>query len=105
MVVFATPADVAVRVTPTWELTLKCVTLNVAVAFPAGMVTLTGTVAELVLELASLTTTPPVGAIPLSDTVPVTAVEALPFTVVGETETAIRLGELTVSEAWAELDP
>jgi hypothetical protein len=47
------------------------VTVNVTVVAPAGTVTLEGTVAAVVLELASDTTTPPVPAAVVRVTVPV----------------------------------
>jgi hypothetical protein len=47
------------------------VTVNVAERVPAATVALAGTVALTVLELVSVTKTPPVGATPLSATVPV----------------------------------
>ena len=51
-------------------LTAVVATVNVALLAPAGMVTLAGTVAIVVLLLASVTTLPPVGAAPVSVTVP-----------------------------------
>jgi hypothetical protein len=74
----------AVRVTVVCVATFMWVTVNVVVVLPAGIVMLAGTTAALELELVSLTSTPPVGAIPLSETVPVTTVDELPWTVDGD---------------------
>ena len=52
------------------ELGRRVVTVNVALVAPEGTVTEAGTVATEVLLLASVTTAPPAGAFPLSDTVP-----------------------------------
>src|SRR5439155_8079410 len=60
---------------------VNVVTVKVALAAPAGTVTLAGTVAAAVLLLASVTPMPPAGAGPLRVTVPVEEVPA--FTVVG----------------------
>jgi hypothetical protein len=61
--------------------TLLVVTLKVALEFPATTVTLAGTLATALLLLESATTAPPVGAVPLSVTVPVELVP--PTTLVG----------------------
>jgi len=50
--------------------TALVLTLNVALVAPAAIVTLDGTVAAAVLLLESATVAPPVGAAPLSVTVP-----------------------------------
>jgi hypothetical protein len=64
------------------------VTVNVTVVAPAGTVTLEGTLAAAVLELASDTTTPPVPAAVVRVTVPV---PVWPLTIVlGLTETLLR---------------
>ena len=55
--------------------------MNVVLVVPAAIVTLDGTVAAAVLLLESATVAPPVGAAPLSVTVPVE--EFPPVTVVG----------------------
>jgi len=51
--------------------TVKVVTVNVRLAAPAGIVTLAGTVAAAVLLLERETRAPPMGAGPLSLTLPV----------------------------------
>jgi hypothetical protein len=61
--------------------TALVVTVNVAVVDPAATVTLVGTCAAAVLLLVSDTLAPPVGAAPLSVTVPVD--ELPPVTLVG----------------------
>jgi hypothetical protein len=65
-----TPPLEAETVTLVLVLTLLVCTAKVAALAPAGTVTLAGTVATEVLLLARLTRTPPVGAGPLSVTVP-----------------------------------
>src|SRR5689334_21814938 len=60
----------------------RCVlTVKLAVLVPAGMVTLAGTVAKVVLLLVSITTAPPAGAGALRATVPVA--RSRPRTLVG----------------------
>jgi len=74
-------------------------TVKVKLLAPAGTVTLEGTVAAPLL-LESSTCAPPVGAAPLSVTVPVEGDP--PFTLVGLTaneESMAGLGGVTVSEA------
>jgi hypothetical protein len=66
------------------------VTVNVAVVALAATLTLAGTVAAAVLLLLSFTTTPPVGAAPLSVTVPVD--EVPPVTPVGLKLTELSAG-------------
>ena len=61
--------------------TALVVTVNVAVVDPAKTLTLAGTCAAVVLLLVSPTVAPPVGAAPLSVTVPVD--ELPPVTLVG----------------------
>ena len=51
--------------------TVRVVTVKVALVLPAGTVTLAGTVAAAVLPLVRVTTAPPVGAAALKVTVPV----------------------------------
>ena len=72
--------------------------MNVALDLPAGTVTVAGTVADG-SELVSLITKPPVGAGPVNVTVPVTAVVALPLTVVGVTLSDFNLAARTVIDA------
>ena len=72
-------------VTEAAELTLRVVTVNVAVVAPAVTVTDAGTVAAEVFELASVTTAPPVGAATSRVTVPVLVIP--PDTEVGDSET------------------
>jgi hypothetical protein len=67
---FVTPPLEAETVTLVLVLTLPVCTAKVAALAPAGIVTLVGTVATEVLLLRRLTCTPPVGAGPLSVTVP-----------------------------------
>jgi len=55
------------------------------------MVTEVGTAAAVAFELVNVTFNPPVGAIPLSITVPVTTVFPLPWNIVGVTEIEARL--------------
>jgi hypothetical protein len=70
------------------ELTTALVVIeNVALVAPASTVTLAGTCAAAVLLLDSVTTAPPVGAAPLSVTVPVDP--APPTTLVGVTATEL----------------
>lgn len=79
------------------------VAVNVAVEDPAGTVTVPGTVATDVLELARVTVVPPVGATPLNVTVPVdVASERIE---VGLRETPVRAGALTVSVAFTDVAP
>ena len=70
---------------------------KVAVEAPAGTVTLVGTVAAEVLLLVKLTATPPVGAAPLSVTVPVDVPP--PVTVAGLRLTDDKVGGLMVRVA------
>jgi hypothetical protein len=78
--VLATPR-VAVITEEVFAATPRVVTVNVAEVLPAATVTLAGTVAAAVLLLERVTTAPPVGAAPLSVTVPVELFP--PTTVVG----------------------
>ena len=79
--------------------TARVVTVNVALALPAGTVTEAGTVAADALLLVSATTAPPSGALLLSVIVPVDAVP--PVTLVGLRATAVKLaaGGVTVRVA------
>ena len=91
------PLYVLVIVTDVAAATVFVVTVNVAVVAFAGTVTDAGTVAALVLLLASVTATPPVGAGPVRVTVPVLLVP--PVTDEGLTVTEDRAVGLTVSVA------
>ena len=79
---FGTMVSTAVLVMPAYvaeiddealAVTTTVVMVNLALLAPAATVTLAGTVATAVLVLARLTTTPPVGALPVSVAVPLTA--------------------------------
>jgi hypothetical protein len=96
VVVFATPY-VAVRVTDVFAATGLVVIVKVVLVFPAAMVTLLGTCATVVLLLCNATTAPPLGAAPVSVTVPVEL--APPRTVVGLLVIAERLAALMVRDA------
>ena len=81
-------------------LTALVVTVNVALLAPAATVTLAGTVAVAVLLLVRATAAPPVGAGPLSVTVPVEGDP--PVTLAGLSAIAESVAEpagATVSEA------
>ena len=92
------PFTVAVIVAVTAALTAAVVTVNVADVCPAATVTVPGTIADELLD-ASATNKPPVGAGPLSVTVPVDDVP--PATVVGFNTTDVVTGAVTVSDAFA----
>jgi hypothetical protein len=82
--------------------TVRVVTVNVALVAPAGMVTLAGIVATAGLSLERETMTPPVRADPLSVTLPVEGDP--PLTLVGFSVSEVRVGPgggcgVTVSEA------
>ena len=86
-------------VTAVDAVTALVLTVNVALVAPAATVTLEGTVATPLL-LESSTCAPPVGAVPLSVTVPVEGDP--PVTLVGLSateESVAELGGVTVSEA------
>lgn len=84
----APPYD-AVIVTGVDAVTVLVLTVNVALAEPAGMLTVAGTVAAALL-LASETDAPPLGANMLSVTVPVEVAPA--FTLVGLSVIKYRVG-------------
>jgi hypothetical protein len=87
-------------VTDVEAVTLAVLTVNVALLAPAATVTVAGTVAVDVLLLERETTAPPVGAGPLSVTVPVEGDP--PVTLVGLSVSEETLGRgcgSTVSEA------
>src|SRR6476660_3741363 len=79
---------VPVMVTEVTLATALVLTENVAVVAPAATLTLAGTCAAVVLLLVRDTVAPPVGAAPLSVTVPVD--ELPPVTLVGFTATEDR---------------
>ena len=83
-------------VTGVGAVTGRVVTVNVALVAPAGMVTLAGTVATAVLLLARETRAPPLGAGPLSVTLPVEGDP--PLTLVGFSVSEVRVG-VTVRKA------
>src|SRR6267143_1793437 len=81
--------------------TAKVVTVNVRLAAPGGMVTVAGTVAAAVLLLERETRAPPVGAGPLSVTLPMEGDP--PLTLVGFSVSEVRVGPdggcgVTISE-------
>jgi hypothetical protein len=77
-------------VTEVWLVTELVATWNAALLAPAGTVTLAGTVAIDLLLLESVTTAPPLGAVPLRVTRPLDGTP--PLTVVGlnVTEDSVR---------------
>ena len=78
--------------------TAKVVTVNVRLVAPGGMVTLASTVATAVLLLERETRAPPLGAGPLSWTLPVEGDP--PLTLVGFSASEVRVGGgVTVREA------
>jgi hypothetical protein len=84
-------------VTGAGAVTVFVVTVNVFEVVPAATVTLAGTVAAFAFELERVTVASPVGAIPVSVTVPVG--EAPPTTSAGLTVTEAAAGGNTVSVA------
>jgi len=78
--------------------TATVVTGKAVVLPPAGIVTLKGTVAAVVLLLMRVTTAPPVGAGPLSMTVPVEGDP--PLTLLGFSLSKVRVGGVTVRVAF-----
>ena len=90
----------AVIVTVTWAATATVLTVNDAESLPAAIVTEAGRVAGDD-EDERFTTKPPVGASPLSVTVPVA--EAPPTTVAGASVNETNAGGCTVSVAIAEI--
>jgi hypothetical protein len=91
-----TPTALAEIVAVDFELTFVVLTTKVIEVFPAGIVTVAGTVAPLSL-LARVTTKPPVGAAAEIFTVPVEVLP--PVTVVGLSVSDASAGGLTVSVA------
>jgi len=87
-------------VTDVEAVTLLVFTVNVALVAPTATVTLAGTVAAALLSLIRETAAPPLGAGPLSVTVPVEGDP--PVTLIGLTaiaESVAEPGGVTVSEA------
>ena len=84
-------------VTEVEEETAKVVTVKVVVVLPVATVTEAGTVAAAVLLLDSVTAVPPVGANPVSVTVPWDV--APPLTVVGLKLKELKVGGATVNAA------
>ncbi len=70
--------------------TVKVVTLKIALVAPAGMVTLAGTATTVVLLLENETRTPPLGAGALSATLPVEGDP--PLTLLGFSVSEVRVG-------------
>ena len=91
--VLVTRPDFAVTVTLVEKKTLEVVIVKVAVLLPAGTVTLEGSCAAVLLS-DSETTIPPLGALPVSVTVPME--ELPPVTEVGLTLTELRATGLIV---------
>ena len=85
---------VAEIVTDLVVVTVRVVTVNVAVVVPATTVTLAGTVATEVKLLERVITAPPVGAGPFKVTVPVEGVP--PLTLLGFRVRALSTGVVTV---------
>jgi hypothetical protein len=85
--VLLTPLYEAVTTTAAWVANGVVVMVNVADVLPVATVTVAGTCAVEVLLLDSATTVPPVGAAPLSVTVPVD--DAPPTTEAGLSVTAL----------------
>ena len=96
------PFKVAVIVALVVVATPVVVMVKVAVVAPAATVTVDGGTALVTLE-PNETTVPPVGAAPLSVTVPVE--EVPPWTDVGATVTLVRAAGLMVSVAFCETPP
>lgn len=94
--VFVTPPEAAEMVTDLDLFTRVVVMVNVALVLLAGTVTLAGSLAYCELSLSE-TTIPPVGAGPLSLTVPWEV--APPLTVVGLNVSVLNAGRFTVSTA------
>ena len=95
----------AVIVTAVLFSTFPCTTLKVAEFLPARTLTVVGGEAASGVELDKVIVNPPVGAIPVSFTVPVTVVVAEPFTVVGVSDIESRKGCWTVIDAVLEDRP
>ena len=85
---------VAEMVTDLVVVTVRVVTVNVAVVVPATTVTLAGTVATEVKLLERVITAPPVGAGPFKVTVPVEGVP--PLTLLGFRLRVLSTGAVTV---------
>ena len=83
--------------------TIDVLTVKVALALPAGTVTMDGTLAAPLL-LESMTCAPPAGAGPLSVTVPMEDCKP-PTTLVGFSVSEETVGGVTVSEAVRVVPP
>jgi len=83
--------------------TIDVLTVKVALALPAGTVTVNGTLAAP-LPLESMTCAPPAGAGPLSVTVPMEDCKP-PTTLVGFSVSEATVGGFTVSEAVRVVPP
>jgi hypothetical protein len=95
--ILVTPAKDAEMVAVVDAVTALVFTMKVALAVPAGTVTLEGTLAAAVLLLESATCAPPAGAGPLNVTVPV---EEFPLvTLVGFSESEERERDATVEDS------
>jgi hypothetical protein len=90
-----------VIVTLVWLATFTCPTENVTDVFPAGTLTVAGTLATFGCDELKFTKTPPAGAGPFKVTVPVTTFVELPWTEVGATVTVERESGPSISVAFA----
>ncbi len=103
--VFVIEPQTAVRVTVWVVLTEKCFTLKVAVLAPPETLTDDATLTTDGFELDKETVSPAEAAGPLNVTVPVTVVEELPTTELGETITSVSSGASIFKVAVFEMLP